>query len=297
MPSKETMETIEKTLDVIEDQIETIERIPKVNLNGTTKKQQVIILGVTAIISFVAGGGLSYFVAKKKLSAEYEARLEEEIDNTKRHYAILRKEGEYADPTNAFEQYAGQIEQNEKEAEALLDNLSYRSEDDVQAEAPVETEADLARAEEAQRIQRNVFKDARSANSYFDYEEEMKTRSPDEPYVITEDEWEQNDGDFDQVEVTYFEEDDVLIDDRSDVIPDSDGTVGDHNLTRFGHGAKSRDIVHVRNERMRIDFLVVRSHKSYTEDVLGFRTDDSSTSLRHSDSRGAPRKFRLGLDE
>lgn len=55
MAKQETMETIEKTIDTATETIDTLERIPKVNLNGTTKKQQVIILGTTAAVSLIAG--------------------------------------------------------------------------------------------------------------------------------------------------------------------------------------------------------------------------------------------------
>lgn len=59
MPKPETMETIENTLGTIEETAATLERIPKVNLNGTTKKQQFIILGTTAAVGLVAGSLLT----------------------------------------------------------------------------------------------------------------------------------------------------------------------------------------------------------------------------------------------
>lgn len=49
MAKRQTMEAIENTVDAVEETVETLERIPKVNLNGTTKKQQVLILTTVAV--------------------------------------------------------------------------------------------------------------------------------------------------------------------------------------------------------------------------------------------------------
>lgn len=55
MATQETKEKIEKTVDVVDETISTLERIPKVNLNGTTKSQQVIILGTVFAVGAIAG--------------------------------------------------------------------------------------------------------------------------------------------------------------------------------------------------------------------------------------------------
>jgi hypothetical protein len=44
MAKKETMAAIEATIDTVDETVGTLERIPKVNLNGTTKQQQILIL-------------------------------------------------------------------------------------------------------------------------------------------------------------------------------------------------------------------------------------------------------------
>lgn len=67
MPKPETMEAIENTLGTIEETAATLERIPKVNLNGTTKKQQIIILGTVAAVSAIAGAGTTYALLKGKI--------------------------------------------------------------------------------------------------------------------------------------------------------------------------------------------------------------------------------------
>lgn len=60
MADKQTMEAIEKTIDSTADTFHTLERIPKADLNGTTKQQQVLILSVVSLASLAVGAGLTY---------------------------------------------------------------------------------------------------------------------------------------------------------------------------------------------------------------------------------------------
>jgi hypothetical protein len=90
---------------------------------------------------------------------------------------------------------------------------------------------------------------------------------------------------YQQVTITFFEGDDVLSDERDQVIEDIEETVGVENLKQFGHGSKDPKIVYIRNDRLELDFEVVQSQNKYVEEVLGF--------VQHSDQRKI-RKFRGG---
>lgn len=67
MAEKQTMDAIEKTIDTTEDTLNTLERIPKLALNGTTKKQQVVILGTVAGVSALTGVVFTVLAHKGKL--------------------------------------------------------------------------------------------------------------------------------------------------------------------------------------------------------------------------------------
>lgn len=67
MAKQQTMDAIEHTIDAVEDTAQTLERIPKVNLNGTTKNQQVLILATVAVVSAAAGVATTIAVMKGKL--------------------------------------------------------------------------------------------------------------------------------------------------------------------------------------------------------------------------------------
>lgn len=81
-----------------------------------------------------------------------------------------------------------------------------------------------------------------------------------DPYVVSMDEFATMDG-HDAVTLTYFR-DGVLADENYDRITDVEATVGDalERLEQYGE-----DCVYVRNERLRVDYEILRDMRSYHE--------------------------------
>ena len=93
--------------------------------------------------------------------------------------------------------------------------------------------------------------------------------NPEIPYAISEELFLEDD-DYEKITITYFEKDDTLADDQERTIQDVDGTVGTHNLTRFGEFSHpDKNVVYVRNERVGADFEVCREEGSFSHMVLG----------------------------
>jgi hypothetical protein len=296
MATQETIETVANVVEAVEDTVETVERIPKLRLNGTTKKQQIIILSVTALAAGLVGGGVSHILTKRHVTAKFEQLMEDEVELTKKFYEDkeaknkLKKEGAYSDPVALLEVVTDEV----KEYTDTVEELKYQASNEFAA-PPVSPENPLTVVEpepvEVVEVKetvevRNIFKDAKSANSYFDYEEEVAKRTPNKPYIITHDEFMNAERDYTQVTLTYFEGDDVLTDEQDAPVEDVEGTVGEQNLFRWGHGSKDNNIVYIRNERLELEFEVLRSNGDYAKEVLGF--------IEHSDRPGKQgvRKFR-----
>lgn len=72
-----------------------------------------------------------------------------------------------------------------------------------------------------------------------------------------------------KVGITYYMGDGILADDKDVPIRDSAAIVGTDFLAGFG-SADDPDIVYVRNNRVRIDFEIVRSLDGYAEHVLNY---------------------------
>jgi hypothetical protein len=78
--------------------------------------------------------------------------------------------------------------------------------------------------------------------------------------------------DYDQVSVTYYQIDDVLLDPYDKQL-DVAQAVGNIRPDWFGNEADDENVCYVRNTKNRVEFEVNRSQSSYAKDVLGIGGD------------------------
>lgn len=109
----------------------------------------------------------------------------------------------------------------------------------------------------------------------WDYAVELASRTPDEPYIIHKEEFRENDKNYSQVTYTYYEGDDVMVDESERPLPHADLVVGQTNL-KWGHGSDDPNLVYIRNEKLESDMEICRSPGSYEEEVLGLDSNDPS---------------------
>lgn len=99
-------------------------------------------------------------------------------------------------------------------------------------------------------------------------------------YVISMEAFSNDNPDYDKISISYYEDDDTLADEQDEIMQEVEGTIGEALLC-FGDQSDDPDVVYVRNERLSIDYEVVRLHRSYQEAVLGIKTvDDRGTVIR-----------------
>lgn len=136
----------------------------------------------------------------------------------------------------------------------------------------------------------NIFRDAPDNAAIMDswnYAEERRKRSPDIPYVIHYDERHEFE-DYDEMTLTYYEKDDVLANERDEVIGEGqerDALIGEGNLDRFGHGSNDPNVVYIRNDRLEIIIEVCRSIQAYAQEVHGFEHTGYSSNLERMRQR------------
>lgn len=94
-------------------------------------------------------------------------------------------------------------------------------------------------------------------------------RDPNGPYIISIDDYMEDDSPFTKLEMTYFEGDETLIDSREQIVPDIDGIVGLKNIDKWGTGTTDPNQVYIRNERIEADIEVTRDDNTYSRVVLG----------------------------
>lgn len=218
-----------------------------------TLNNQTVLIGTSAA-SFVLGSAVSYFITKKVLQTRFDALVEKELQEAKEYYARRAASDE--------------VQISKKAHQEMVKHLAYKADSEPEPE----------------RTTTYLDNEPLEVDQTFNYEDELKNRTTEKPYVIHVDEFMTNESEYDQVSITYYEGDDVLADEKDSPVPDPDAVIGQDNLERFGHGSKDNRVVYIRNDILQMEFEVIHRDGDYAKEVLGF--------IEHSDSRGRPRKFR-----
>jgi hypothetical protein len=91
----------------------------------------------------------------------------------------------------------------------------------------------------------------------------------EKPYVITFEEFCEGYDNHDKITINYYKADDTLADENEEIIDDVESLIGEESLSRFGDGSEDPNVVYVRNERMAIDYEIIKLESSYSEVVSG----------------------------
>ena len=244
------------------------------------------VAGTLLGVGLGAVGG--YFITRKRLETKYNDIAEEQIAEMREHYhakglaldntlakpeldKIIEDRG-YGTAPGESQTPTGQpigISPPEAVVEAA---------EEAEAEKPAQVKPPVP-VDPAVMTNRNVFAEveANRVEDEWDYQRERAKRSPLKPYVIHVDERDESrNGGYDEVTFTYYEADDVICNERDEVIgePERDLLVGEANLERFGHGSNDPSIVYIRHDSQELVIELVKSPNSYAEEVHGLKHSD-----------------------
>jgi hypothetical protein len=82
-----------------------------------------------------------------------------------------------------------------------------------------------------------------------------------EPFVITEREFSEECEDHDKITALYYD-DGIVTDDRDEVMDNIIETFG-KNFDKFGLWSTDKDVLYIRNDKLKIDFEVLRQNTTY----------------------------------
>lgn len=235
------------------------------------------ILGLGISGGLLVGGAAGYFFAKKQLKSHFAMLANEEITEVKAHYQKLLKTGVYSSPVTLFVEKYGDT----------VDGLGYDTEQEKQE--PVEYLEESHALTEVPLIEvplvtitstpvRDVMTRRERENA--GYNESPAIRDPDRPYVISVEEFMEQEDVYDKLTITYFEGDGTLCDERDEVVDDVEGTVGSDSFSQFGFKSDDENVVYVRNERLKTDFEVILDKQKYIEVVVGYHEKDEHVEIR-----------------
>lgn len=233
----------------------------------------VVAASVTSLASGLAVGHLA---TKKYLTEKYEEIANQEIAEAKAFYAAVYDKPDPEDLAAQYDEIPETVpdEVMERAVEALRNYVP-----NLKMEEP---------EEEVTLISKNIFA---MAPEDFDYEVEVSMRNSVDPYIVTAEEFYQNEDDYEQTQITYFAEDDIFSDGKEAPIVDVENTVGLWASERFGHGSNDPLVVYIRNPRIEMDFEVTKSEGSFAKEVHGIEPR-YPRDLKHSSDRIKVRKFR-----
>jgi hypothetical protein len=118
-----------------------------------------------------------------------------------------------------------------------------------------------------------------------DFIEEDEKRILSLPYNIIEEEYFNSDTGYSQTTLTYYELDDILVDETETPIYNYKSVVGSLS---FGKGSSDRNTFYVRNDRLTGEYEVILDSGSYQMEVLGTEWEKTITQL----NKLKPEKFR-----
>lgn len=115
----------------------------------------------------------------------------------------------------------------------------------------------------------NSYKETVGNLGYTDYsgiskKEEKKTEhhDPSQPYVISPEDFGEYD-EYDCISLVYYS--DKILAEKDEIVEDVENTVGFDSLNHFGDFEE--DAVHVRNDRLKIDYEILRVEEKYSDSV------------------------------
>jgi hypothetical protein len=298
-------EIINQVEDVTDSAIETA--VPAVLETVQKFRTNKLLVAAVGVVSAAAGAGIGYVVATKVLEQKYADIADQEIEEAKRFYAAINKT-DYPTPGDMVKDLIPEDEQVDEdpnaeklaklEKEGQEAYLKYQGK--YKSKGEVTVEGDTIKVASSETIetedgeeeivtevtQHNILVDGKPLDRDDDvWEREVAARSEERPYVISEEEFFQNDQDFEQWSLTYYEGDDVLCTEKDEVIEDVDAMVGEENLKKFGLESKDMHLVYVKNNKRGLDFEIARSRGKYTVEVLDLEDEAPrpATRFRGSD--------------
>jgi hypothetical protein len=283
------MDTPEVVAEVAEEVADQATHVAEVS-RGLSGRDFGLVFG-GLVVGAGIGGALGYIFAERKLDAKYAEIAAEEVAEMREHFhakEVAREQEAGKGDLEEIVRERGYIpDEEEGSAPPMVVTpptaVVERAEEVRDEEAEPEPAAEAEAVDEApEPVTRNVFRDqAAPPKDEWDWHKERSQRSPLRPYVIHREERDEADA-YDSVTFTYYEADDVICNERDEVIPEGDREriFGEANLEKFGHGSGDATTVYIRNDQLEMDIEVIRSPNSYAEEVHGFEPE-----IKHSHRR------------
>lgn len=237
---------------------------------------QPSIRTILAFLGGLAAGGSAVYLY---LNDKYKQIAQKEIDEYRRQARSKMKAAE--DLEKAFEvgkeayeakkqeigftDYTAYSKASEKD---ILDDVSKKSDDkdfDVHM-ADREYPEDGFDESEMNDEEQDAYLDSLAENQRIEQEMETARESGKYPYIIERGEYCNGKQWYEKLDYVYYEGDDILADDKDEVIEGPEYLVGSRFRELFGRDADDPDVLYIRNEQRGADFEICRVTRCYGDE-------------------------------
>ena len=208
-----------------------------------------------SLAAFAAG----YMTASLVMRAKYETILSQEIESVKDTFArAAEPKEEDAVIEDAAPYFSDSENVPDADVSSLVVGMKYGDDEPPQrvgySKADIELEDAVDEEEEGLLF------------THSDGDEEG-------PYLISHTEFIETHEDWDKITLSYFMEDDTLVDDQEIIVPDVNYVIGEKALQYFGKRSGDPNIVYIRNPEFESDFEVLFDRRSIAQALYGLEDE------------------------
>lgn len=243
-------------------------------------------VAAAGVVSFAGGVVTGYILSKRKaaqddeLTPEQEAAIEEALRKVFEESPIV---------TNIDQNITVETPLTAEELAYRVSELNTRptppsKQHDVVYDTDPEPQEDAPADVIVQPEINNVFR-VNGPNEEWDYDTELakreQARAIGEPYIISAEEFIQDEKGYQQETLTYYRGDDIMGDQNDTPIYNYQNLMGE---LKFGHGSKDPNVVYIRNEKVHMEWEILLHQGSFEVEVMGFEIERTheKADLKHS---------------
>lgn len=216
-------------------------------------------LALGGLLGVLLGAGGGYLVARRVLVGKFDARLDSEVASVKAHYNDHLKS-----LLESGRSYDGQLGDSGT-ADARGDesaDVATGDADGVDSSQPDLLEG-LEPGSELDELEGTDRDDQAPASQL--------VRGVNRPHIISFQEFGETDAGWQQLTITWYNGDGVLVDDKEQPIRDTNSITGVKPVkSMFGGVSGDPSIMYIRNPRLEVDFEVVWDDGSYVDVILNY---------------------------
>ena len=198
------------------------------------------------VLMFAAGAAVGSAVTWKVMKTRYEQIVQEEIASIKDAFGDSLPIEQATEETSESE--------DEEDPEDDYRQIDWDDLEDLNEDEDRPDEEDLN--DYARLVDKYTNSDQKGGPG------NMANDVAKEPYIISPFDFGELDG-YHQIELTYYEGDDILEDEEYNIVTDRDELLGPKALLTFGE--YEDDAVFVRNERLCTDFQILKDYRKYSD--------------------------------